>query len=55
LLAALLVSGVADVFDGAVARAFDQETRFGAWLDGGVDGFVLGAAALGAGFDGLLP
>jgi phosphatidylglycerophosphate synthase len=55
LLVALLVSGVADVLDGAIARAFDQETRLGAWLDGGVDGFVLGAAALGAGVDGLLP
>jgi len=55
LLVALLVSGVADVVDGAVARAFGRETRLGAWLDGGVDGFVLGAAALGAGFDGLLP
>lgn len=55
LLVALLVCGVADVLDGAIARSFRQETRLGAWLDGGVDGFVLGAAALGAGADGLLP
>jgi phosphatidylglycerophosphate synthase len=55
LLSALVASGIADVLDGTIARAFDQETRLGAWLDGGVDGFVLGAAALGAGVDGLLP
>ena len=55
LLVALLGSGIADVLDGAIARALDQETRLGAWLDGGIDGFVLGAAALGAGVDGLLP
>jgi len=55
LLVALLASGVADVLDGGIARSFGQETRLGAWLDGGVDGFVLGAAALGAAGDGLLP
>jgi phosphatidylglycerophosphate synthase len=55
LLVALLVSGIADVLDGAIARALGQETRLGAWLDGGVDGFVLGAAAVGAGGLGLLP
>jgi phosphatidylglycerophosphate synthase len=55
LLVALIGSGIADVLDGAIARSFGEETRLGAWLDGGVDGFVLGAAALGAGVDGVLP
>lgn len=55
LLVVLVAGGIADVLDGAVARAFGQETRLGAWLDGGVDGFVLGAAAVGAGLHGLLP
>jgi phosphatidylglycerophosphate synthase len=55
LLVALLVSGVADVLDGAIARSWGQKTRLGAWFDGGVDGFVLGAAAVGAGGHGLLP
>ena len=55
LLVALIIAGSADVLDGGIARFFGQETRLGAWLDGGVDGFVLGAAAVGAGRDGLLP
>jgi len=55
LLAVLLPSGIADALDGAIARARDAETRLGAWLDGGVDAFVLGAAAVGAGRAGLLP
>ena len=55
LLVVLLVAGIADVLDGAIARAFGQATRLGAWLDGGVDGLVLGGAAIGAGLDGVLP
>ncbi|MGI8422014.1 MAG: CDP-alcohol phosphatidyltransferase family protein [Gaiellaceae bacterium] len=56
LLATVLIpAGVADGIDGRIARARGEETRLGLWLDGGVDGFVLGAAAIGAARHGVLP
>jgi CDP-diacylglycerol--glycerol-3-phosphate 3-phosphatidyltransferase len=47
-VAIFAAAGVADVLDGAVARRRGEETRFGFWLDGAADGFVIGAAALAA-------
>jgi phosphatidylglycerophosphate synthase len=48
-LAAILVgAGASDVLDGWLARRFDQASRLGFWLDGSVDGFVLGVAAVAA-------
>ncbi len=44
----LLLAGATDAADGALARRRDQVTRLGLWLDGAVDTFVLGAAALAA-------
>jgi len=56
VLAALLVpAGITDVIDGRIARARREETRLGHRLDGGVDGLVLGAAAIGAAGAGVLP
>ena len=56
LLAAVLIpAGVLDGLDGPIARARGEMTRLGHWLDGGVDGLVLGAAAVGAARDGVLP
>lgn len=48
-------AGATDVLDGVVARARDEVTRLGVLLDPAVDGFVLGAAALGAVQAHLLP
>jgi len=56
LLAALLApAGASDVVDGPLARRRDEQTRLGAWLDGGGDGLVLSAAAVGAARHGLVP
>jgi cardiolipin synthase (CMP-forming) len=56
LLAMLLVPvGITDAIDGPLARRRGEETRLGAWLDGGVDTLVRSAAAAGAARHGLLP
>lgn len=55
LLALLVPAGVADAIDGRVARARGEESRLGLSLDGGVDGLVVGAAAIGAARADLLP
>lgn len=39
-------AGASDVLDGALARRLGEATRLGLWLDGSVDGLVLGAAAI---------
>ena len=41
LALALLVIGTLDVLDGRIARARDEVTRLGQWLDGSVDTIVL--------------
>lgn len=41
LALALLVIGTLDVLDGRIARARDEVTRLGQWLDGAVDTIVL--------------
>jgi phosphatidylglycerophosphate synthase len=46
--ALLLVAGASDAADGPLARRRGEVTRLGIWLDGAVDTFVLGAAALAA-------
>jgi phosphatidylglycerophosphate synthase len=46
--ALLLAAGASDAVDGPLARRRDEITRLGLWLDGAVDTFVLGAAALAA-------
>ncbi|HKI91947.1 MAG TPA: CDP-alcohol phosphatidyltransferase family protein [Gaiellaceae bacterium] len=51
----LVLAGAADVADGRLARRRDEATLLGVWLDGAVDTFVVGAAALGATLQGLLP
>jgi phosphatidylglycerophosphate synthase len=53
LVVALVALGLLDVADGAVARARDERTRLGAWLDGSIDtlavlGLVVGAARVDA-------
>lgn len=55
LLALLVPAGIADGIDGPVARARREESRLGRALDGGVDGFVIGAAAIGAARADILP
>lgn len=56
LLAAILIpAGATDAVDGPVARARDEATRLGAWLDGGSDALLLSAAAVGAARHDLLP
>jgi phosphatidylglycerophosphate synthase len=56
LLAMLLIPvGITDAIDGPLARRRGEETRLGAWLDGGVDTLVRSAAAVGAARHGLLP
>jgi phosphatidylglycerophosphate synthase len=51
---ALLAGGATDILDGPLARARDQASRLGIWLDGGVDGFFLGTAAVAAARHDLL-
>ncbi|MBA2615754.1 MAG: CDP-alcohol phosphatidyltransferase family protein [Actinobacteria bacterium] len=55
LAAILIAGGTTDVLDGWVARARDEGTRLGFWLDGAVDGLFLGAAAVALLRAGLLP
>ncbi len=45
-IALFAVAGASDVLDGRLARRRGETTRLGLWLDGSVDGLVLGAAAL---------
>jgi phosphatidylglycerophosphate synthase len=52
--AALVAAGASDVLDGWLARARDEVTRLGRWLDGAVDGFVLSVTAAVLASDGLL-
>jgi cardiolipin synthase len=51
----LALAGASDVLDGWLARRRGETTRLGRWLDGSVDGLVLGAAALGAHAAGRAP
>jgi len=55
LAVALFVACAADVLDGRLARARDETTRLGLWLDGVADGVVLGAVALAGAAAGVLP
>ncbi len=52
---AVLATGLTDVADGWLARARAEASRFGAWLDGAVDGVLLSMAAVAAADDALLP
>lgn len=52
---ALLAAGAADVLDGRLARARDEVTQLGFWLDGVADGLVLGTVAAAGARAGLLP
>lgn len=54
LVGLLIAAGATDVLDGRVARARGEQTRLGHWLDGSVDGLILGAAAIGAARTDLL-
>ena len=54
-VALLAAAGSSDVLDGWLARRRGETTRLGRWLDGTVDGLVLGAAALGALHAGKAP
>jgi cardiolipin synthase len=51
----LLGAGASDVLDGWLARRLDLASRLGRWLDGSVDGVLLGVAALAAARSHLLP
>lgn len=56
IVAALFaVAGASDVVDGRLARARQQESRLGRFLDGGVDACVLAAVAISAARLELLP
>lgn len=46
LAAALVAAGALDVLDGRLARARNEATRLGFWLDGVADGVLLSTAAL---------
>ena len=48
-------AAVTDVADGFLARARRETSRLGAWLDGAVDGILLGIAAVAAANRGLVP
>jgi cardiolipin synthase len=52
---AVLAAGLSDVADGWLARARAEASRFGAWLDGAVDGVLLSVAAVAAADDALVP
>lgn len=45
-VALFALAGAADVLDGFLARSRGESTRLGLWLDGSVDGLMLGAAAV---------
>lgn len=45
-LALFAAAGLSDVADGYLARARDETTRLGLWLDGSVDGLLLAAVAV---------
>lgn len=45
-VALFVLAGVSDILDGLLARSRGQTTRLGLWLDGSVDGLMLGAAAV---------
>ena len=51
----LLVSGVTDMLDGAVARATDNVTKFGAVYDPVLDRYAEFAVLFGMGFSELVP
>lgn len=51
----VVILGVTDVLDGLLARARDEVTRLGFWLDGSVDSLLLGVAAFVAARAGVLP
>jgi cardiolipin synthase (CMP-forming) len=51
----VLAAGLSDVADGFVARSRREATRFGAWLDGAIDGILLSVAAGAAAHRALLP
>ena len=51
----LLISGVIDMLDGAVARATGLVTRFGAVYDPVLDRYAEFAVLFGVGFSGLAP
>ncbi len=56
LLAGALVAAVAtDVLDGTLARRRREVTRLGLWLDGTVDGVLVGVTAASLGVAGALP
>lgn len=55
LAAALGAAGALDVLDGRLARARNEVTRLGFWLDGAADGVLLGTAALVLASQGRLP
>jgi hypothetical protein len=52
---ALVAGAVTDVLDGALARSRRSVTRLGLWLDGTVDGVLLGVAAASLAAAGRLP
>jgi phosphatidylglycerophosphate synthase len=52
---AVLGAGLSDVADGLLARARGETSRFGAWVDGAVDGILLSLAAVAAADRALLP
>ena len=54
-VAILVAAAMSDLLDGWLARRRGETTRLGRWLDGSVDGLVIGAAALGAWRAGLAP
>lgn len=55
LALALLAAAVTDALDGWLARRRDEVTRLGLWLDGAVDSFVVGTAAVALAGAVLLP
>lgn len=52
---AVLTAGLSDVADGLLARGRGEVSRFGAWVDGAVDGILLSVAAVAAADRALLP
>src|SRR5437879_12157490 len=55
LAAGLASAGLTDLFDGTVARRFDQPSNLGGGLDPVVDGVLLGAVAVGLVLSGVIP